>query len=253
MRRGIGVSILLIVLIAGAAVANQVAVNLQSIVVEDFNDNGSRWIARGSKFLAVDGGQMRFDHPFVYQYVEGVWPEAMMRPATDSPRVFGVQASFTAPGTTTSSSFQSRTATTRTGTRSPGPSSFRAGRSRSTSGRGAPTTTTTWKLTYATTVESCTPSSLAISTLPDGGTFAPTFRTISRGPFALFPRVVRCTSRRSCSGPALVSRSPGSTSISIRSRCSPTCLRIHLTVTASPIPISCGMSGALSSDSRRDP
>jgi hypothetical protein len=98
MRRGIGVSILLIVLIAGAAVANQVAVNLQSIVVEDFNDNGSRWIARGSKFLAVDGGQMRFDHPFVYQYVEGVWPEAMMRPATDSPRVFGVQASFTRPG-----------------------------------------------------------------------------------------------------------------------------------------------------------
>ncbi len=98
MRRCIGVSILLVVSLAGIAVANEVTVNLQSIILEDFNGGGSRWVARGSRFLAVDGGTAQFDFPFNYRFVEDVWPEAMRRPDTDTPRVFGVQASFTRPG-----------------------------------------------------------------------------------------------------------------------------------------------------------
>ena len=98
MRRGIGVAILLVVLLAGVAVATEVTVNLQSIILEDFDGGSGRWIARGSKFLAVDGGSAPHAHPFSYQFVEGVWPEAMMRPGSDSPRVFGVQAAFDRPG-----------------------------------------------------------------------------------------------------------------------------------------------------------
>ncbi len=98
MKRGMVVSILLIVLLAAAAVANEVTVNLQSIVLEDFNDGESRWIVRGGKFLAVDEGNGQFDWPFRYQLVEGVWPEAMRRPEAESPAVLGVQASFTRRG-----------------------------------------------------------------------------------------------------------------------------------------------------------
>ena len=98
MRRGIGIAILLVVLLAGVAIANEVTVNLQSIILDDFNGGGSRWVARGSKFLAVDGGTSRYEYPFTFQFVDDVWPEAMMRSDNDSPRVFGVQASFTRPG-----------------------------------------------------------------------------------------------------------------------------------------------------------
>lgn len=98
MRRRIGVSLLLIVLLTAAAVASDVAVNLQSVVIEDFNDGASRWIVRGSKFLAVDDEQTQYDYPFDYQMIEGIWPAAMGRPDAENPTILGVQASFTRRG-----------------------------------------------------------------------------------------------------------------------------------------------------------
>lgn len=98
MRRGIVVSILLVLLLAAAAGADEVTRNWQSIVLEDFDDGDSRWIVRGGKFLAVEGEDTDYAFPFEYQIVEGVWPEAMGEPDADNPGVMGVQASFTRRG-----------------------------------------------------------------------------------------------------------------------------------------------------------
>lgn len=104
MKRGIVVSILLVLLLAGAAGADEVTRNWQSIVLEDFDDGDSRWIVRGGKFLAVedeDGDgepENEYEYPFEYQIVEGVWPEAMGEPDAETAGVLGVQAAFTRRG-----------------------------------------------------------------------------------------------------------------------------------------------------------
>jgi hypothetical protein len=98
MKRGIVVSILLVLFAAGLSFADEVVTNMQSVVLEDFDDNDSRWIVRGGKFLAVDDEENQFDFPFQYQFVEGVWPEEMGQPESDNPAVLGVQASFTRRG-----------------------------------------------------------------------------------------------------------------------------------------------------------
>lgn len=107
MRRGIVVSILLVTLLAAAAGADTVTRNWQSIVLEDFDNGGEyQWLVRGGKFLAVETeeNEGRFDFPFEYQLVSGIWPEAMGEPMSvtgepvDDPGVLGVQASFTRRG-----------------------------------------------------------------------------------------------------------------------------------------------------------
>ena len=101
MRRGIVVSILLVVLLAATAVADEVTCNWQSIVLESFDDpEGSPWVVRGGKFLAVedDTNQGQYRYPFEYQFVEGVTPEAMDQPEAENPSVLGAQASFTRRG-----------------------------------------------------------------------------------------------------------------------------------------------------------
>jgi hypothetical protein len=97
MKRGIVVSILLVVLLTAAAVADEATTNWQSIILEDFDDGDSRWIVRGGKFLAV-GDEGQYNYPFDYQIVEGVWPEDMGEPDAETPGVLGVQASFTRRG-----------------------------------------------------------------------------------------------------------------------------------------------------------
>ncbi|MFW5745000.1 MAG: flagellar filament outer layer protein FlaA, partial [Spirochaetota bacterium] len=102
--RGIGVSILLVLLLTAAAGADEVTRNWQSIVLEDFDDGDSQWIVRGGKFLAVadeDGDgepDNDYDYPFEYQIVDGVWPEDMGEPESENPGVLGVQAAFTRRG-----------------------------------------------------------------------------------------------------------------------------------------------------------
>lgn len=104
MRRGIGVSILLVLLLTAAAGADEVTRNWQSIVLEDFDDGDSQWIVRGGKFLAVEDAdgdgepENDYEYPFEYQIVDGVWPEEMGEPESDNPGVFGVQAAFTRRG-----------------------------------------------------------------------------------------------------------------------------------------------------------
>lgn len=100
MRRGVVVSILLVLVLAGFAVADEATTNWQASILEDFDDGGSyRWIVRGGKYLAVEDGVQEFDYPFNYQIVEDVWPEALGRPKdADTPGVLGVQASFTRRG-----------------------------------------------------------------------------------------------------------------------------------------------------------
>lgn len=104
MRRGIGVSILLVLLLTAAAGADEVTRNWQSIVLEDFDDGDSQWIVRGGKFLAVadeDGDgepENDYEYPFEYQIVDGVWPEEMGQPESENPGVLGIQASFTRRG-----------------------------------------------------------------------------------------------------------------------------------------------------------
>jgi hypothetical protein len=98
MRRGIVVSILLVLVLAGAAVADEATTNYQALILEDFDDQDSRWIARGGKFLAVQDEEHEYDFPFDYRIVPDVWPEALGRPDSDTPGVLGVQASFTRRG-----------------------------------------------------------------------------------------------------------------------------------------------------------
>ena len=104
MRRGILVSLLLVVLLAVTAVADEVTANWQSIVIEDFDDGDSDWIVRGGRYLAVEDGESDYEYPFSYQIVDDLWPEAMGRPVdgagnpTQAPGVLGVQASFTRRG-----------------------------------------------------------------------------------------------------------------------------------------------------------
>jgi hypothetical protein len=83
--------------LAGGILADEATTNMQALILEDFDDANSRWIARGSKFLAVEDGQ-GYDFPFEYQIVQDVWPEALGRPDSETPGVFGVQASFTRRG-----------------------------------------------------------------------------------------------------------------------------------------------------------
>lgn len=98
MRRGRLVSLLLIILLGGSVVADEVTTNWQAVVLEDFDDAESRWIVRGGKYLAVDDGESDYDYPFAYQIVRDIWPEAMGRPDAEVPGVLGVQASFTRRG-----------------------------------------------------------------------------------------------------------------------------------------------------------
>ena len=99
MKRGLFVSILLVLILGGGLIANEVATNMQSVVLESFDDGGTyRWIVRGNRFLAIEDGESNFAFPFEYLLVEGVWPNAMGRPDTDNPGVLGVQASFTRRG-----------------------------------------------------------------------------------------------------------------------------------------------------------
>ncbi|MBU8913820.1 MAG: flagellar filament outer layer protein FlaA [Spirochaetales bacterium] len=98
MRRGIVVSILLVLVLAGGVVADEATTNWQALILEDFDDPDSRWIVRGGKYLAVEDGERNYEFPFDYQIVSDVWPEAMGRPDSDTPGVLGVQASFTRRG-----------------------------------------------------------------------------------------------------------------------------------------------------------
>ena len=111
MRRGIVVSILLVLLLAASVGADEVTRNWMSIVLEDFDDGGMyQWVVTGGKFLATDepeGEAATFRFPFEYQLVDadvvdgGVAPEALILPAeeqTENPGVLGVQASFTRRG-----------------------------------------------------------------------------------------------------------------------------------------------------------
>jgi flagellar filament outer layer protein Flaa len=98
MRRGILVSILLVLVFGGVAVADEATTNYQALILESFDDPDSRWIARGGKFLAVEDEEHQYEFPFDYQIVPDVWPEALGRPDSDTPGVFGVQASFTRRG-----------------------------------------------------------------------------------------------------------------------------------------------------------
>jgi len=100
MKRGIGVSILLVLVLTAGAAADEVTRNWQSIVLEDFDDGDSQWIVRGGKFLAVadDDGEPDYDYPFEYQIVDGLWPEEMGQPESENPGVIGVQAAFTRRG-----------------------------------------------------------------------------------------------------------------------------------------------------------
>lgn len=104
MKRGTIVSILLVLLVSGVAFADEVTTNMQSIVLEDFDGDNSRWVVRGGKFLATEEEYPDVEFPFQFQVVPDVWPEAMGQPnesnsdAPDSPGVMGVQASFTRRG-----------------------------------------------------------------------------------------------------------------------------------------------------------
>ena len=100
MKRGSLVAaciVALCVLVASSLSADEVAENLQSVVLETFdNPDESRWIVRGSKFLA-EGDE--YEVPFRFQYVEA-WPRALYReePEDFTPQSLGVQASFTRRG-----------------------------------------------------------------------------------------------------------------------------------------------------------
>jgi hypothetical protein len=104
MRRGIVVSILLVLVLATSLSADEVTRNWESIVLEDFDDGGQyRWIVRGGKFLAVEdeGSDTDFAYPFAYQIVDDIKPDALVLPETntaDTLGVLGVQASFTRRG-----------------------------------------------------------------------------------------------------------------------------------------------------------
>ena len=102
MRRGILVSILLVLVLAGAAVADEATTNWQAVILEDFDDGGEyRWIVDGGRFLAREDGEHDYEFPFDYQIVPDVNPEALGRPDpddADTPGVLGAQASFTRRG-----------------------------------------------------------------------------------------------------------------------------------------------------------
>ena len=98
MRRGMVVSILLVLVLAGAAVADEATTNWQALILEDFDDPDSRWIVDGGRFLAKEDGEHDYEFPFDYQIVPDVWPEALGRPEADTPSVLGAQASFTRRG-----------------------------------------------------------------------------------------------------------------------------------------------------------
>lgn len=78
MKRGIIVSILLVLFLSGAAFGQEVTTNMQSVVLEDFDGDNSRWIVRGGKFLATEEEYPDVEFPFQYQIVDGIWPQAMV-------------------------------------------------------------------------------------------------------------------------------------------------------------------------------
>jgi hypothetical protein len=93
MKRGTVVSILLVLLIAAGAVADEATTNWQGVILESFDPsdpNSREWIVQGSRFLDTDNVRV----PFGYQIIEDQWPEAMGQPAADTPGIMGVQASF---------------------------------------------------------------------------------------------------------------------------------------------------------------
>lgn len=98
MKRGVllAVSLMLFILIPGAAFSDEVTVNLQSRVIEDFDDpEGSPWMVRGSKFSSIietDSGQDVYPKSgFI-----ATWPEPLYRrpPQDKDLKVFGVHGKF---------------------------------------------------------------------------------------------------------------------------------------------------------------
>lgn len=101
MRRGMVVSILLVLVLGGAAVADEATTNWQALILEDFDDPDMQWIVTSpSKFIALEDNPdgYEYEFPFKSTWVPDVWPEALGRPDSDTPGVLGVQASFTRRG-----------------------------------------------------------------------------------------------------------------------------------------------------------
>lgn len=100
MKRGSLVAawiIVLCLLVASSLLADEATENVQSVVLESFdNPDESRWIVTGSKFLAVGD---EYDYSFEYQYVES-YPQALFRnePSDESRMVLGARASFIRQG-----------------------------------------------------------------------------------------------------------------------------------------------------------
>lgn len=98
MRRGMVVSILLVLALAGVAVADEATANWQALILEDFDNPDNGWTVQPSKFIALEDAEHDYAFPFAFQTVPDVWPEALGRPDSDTPGVLGVQASFTRRG-----------------------------------------------------------------------------------------------------------------------------------------------------------
>lgn len=102
MRRGIVVSTLLVLVLAGVAVADEATTNWQHLMLEAFDDPDMQWIVQPSKFIALEDNPdgFEYDFPFAARWVPDVIPEALGEPTfeSDTPGVLGVQASFTRRG-----------------------------------------------------------------------------------------------------------------------------------------------------------
>ena len=83
---------LLLLLGTGMLLADDVTVNLESMVIESFDDPDARmWVVQGSKFITQDYPQIAYA-PY--------WPDALFGTGNDSPdlRSFGVRAAFDRKG-----------------------------------------------------------------------------------------------------------------------------------------------------------
>jgi hypothetical protein len=83
---------LLLLLGTGMLLADEVTVNLESMVIESFDDPDARtWVVRGSKFITQDYPQTAYA-PY--------WPDALFGTRNDNPdlRSFGIHAAFDRKG-----------------------------------------------------------------------------------------------------------------------------------------------------------